>query len=347
MNITSSVTRNNMLAIVLVCVLCVCTDARPEKPTGEVTVMEKRYKTWLKQHGKTYNSKDEWNMRFGIYQSNLKFIEFVNAQNLSYKLTDNEFADMTNFEFQTTYLGYKRKGHWLPQNQQHSYNVGNYAIPSSIDWRKKGAVTRIKNQDSCGSCWAFSALGAVEAINQIKTGNLVSLSPQELVDCNFGLDNHGCSGGIMEKAYEFMMLNGGISSDEDYPYKGRQGLCNPIIARKIAASITGYVRIPERNETAMQAAVARQPISVAIDASASEFQLYADGVFTGSCGKKLNHGVLVVGYGKDKGVGYWIVKNSWGTGWGNKGYMKLHRGSSDKRGVCGVAMESSYPVKDF
>ncbi|XP_047947058.1 ervatamin-B-like [Salvia hispanica] len=345
MKITSPVTRNSMLAIVLVCVLrSVCTDA---KPTGEVTVMERRYNTWLKQHGKTYYSKDEWNMRFGIYQSNLKFINFVNAQNLSYTLTDNEFADMTSFEFQTTYLGYKSRGRQLPDNQQHSFEVDNHAVPSSIDWRRKGAVSSIKNQDSCGSCWAFSALGAVEGINQIKTGELLSLSPQELVDCSLGIDNHGCRGGIMEKAYEFVMLNGGISLEADYPYKGRQGICNPILARKIAASITGYVRIPERNETAMKAAVARQPIAVAIDASASEFQLYADGVFTGSCGKKLNHGVLLVGYGEDKGVGYWIVKNSWGIGWGNKGYMKLHRGSSDRSGVCGVAMEGSYPVKDF
>ncbi|KAL1555636.1 cathepsin L [Salvia divinorum] len=348
MKITSSVTRNSMLAIALVCVLCVGTYARPEKPTGEVTVMEKRYKTWLKQHGKTYKSRDEWNMRFGIYQSNLKFIGFVNAQNLSYTLTDNEFADMTNFEFQTTYLGYKSHGRRRrPRNQQHSYKVGNDAVPFSIDWREKGAVTSIKNQDSCGSCWAFSAVGAVEGINQIKTGKLVSLSPQELVDCNFGFDNRGCRGGLMSKAYEFMMLNGGISSEEDYPYKGRQGICNPITARKIAASITGYVQIPERNETAMRSAVARQPISAAIDASAAELQLYSGGVFTGACGKRLNHGVVVVGYGEEEGVEHWIVKNSWGVGWGDEGYLKLQRGSSDERGVCGIAMDGSYPVKDF
>ncbi|XP_057792409.1 ervatamin-B-like [Salvia miltiorrhiza] len=346
MKSTSSVTRNYMLAaIVLVCILCVSSDARPEKTPKEATVVEKRYKSWLKQHNKAYENREEWNMRFGIYKSNLKFIEFVNAQNLSYKLTDNKFADMTNFEFQNTYLGYK--SHRRPRKEQHNYAVDGYAVPSSRDWRKKGAVTAVKNQGSCGCCWAFSALGAVEGLNKIKTGKLVSLSPQELVDCNFDIDNQGCRGGFMEKAYEFMMLNGGISSESDYPYKGKQGICNPIIARKLAASITGYVQVPERNETAIQAAVARQPVSVAIDASASELQLYSSGVFTGSCGKELNHGVLVVGYGVEEGVKYWTVKNSWGSGWGNKGYIKLMRESSDKSGICGIAMDASYPVKHF
>ncbi|XP_047943443.1 ervatamin-B-like [Salvia hispanica] len=343
MKIASSVTRNNMLAIVLVCILCICSDARTEKPTEEAAVMKKRYKTWLKQHKKTYRGDEEWNMRFGIYQSNVRFIEFVNAQNLSYKLTDNQFADMTNFEFQTTYLGYKSRKR--PRNQQQSYEVGNYAIPSSRDWRKKGAVTKVKNQGACGSCWAFSALGAVEGLNKIKTGKLVSLSPQEILDCNLGIGDLGCRRGYMEKVYEFAMLNGGISSEEDYPYKGKQSMCNLITARKIAARITGYVRIPERNESAIRAAVARQPIAVAIDASAPELQLYSSGIFTGSCGKKLNHGVLVVGYGTENGVKYWIVKNSWGTGWGDKGYIKMRRGTSDKSGICGISMEASYPVK--
>lgn len=150
---TSSVTRNYMLAIMLVSILCITSGARPEKITKEATVMEKRYKNWMKQHSKTYENKEEWNMRFGIYQSNLKYIEFINAQNLSYKLTDNQFADMTNFEFQTTYLGYKSRKH--SHKQQHSYKVGNYALPSSIDWRKRGAVTSVKNQGSCGTIYFF------------------------------------------------------------------------------------------------------------------------------------------------------------------------------------------------
>ncbi|XP_041993993.1 cysteine proteinase COT44-like [Salvia splendens] len=197
------------------------------------------------------------------------------------------------------------------------------------------------------SCWAFSTLGAVEGLNKIKTWNLISLSPQEILDCNLGIGDQGCRSGCMEKVYEFAVLNGGISSEEDCPYKGKQSMCNPITARKIAARITGYVRIPERNESAIRAAVARQPIAVAIDASAPELQLYSSGIFTGSCGKKLNHGVLVVGYGIENGVKYWIVKKSWGTGWGDKGYIKTSRGTSDKSGICGISMEASYPVKNI
>lgn len=151
----------------------------------------------------------------------------------------------------------------------------------------------------------------------------------------------------MEKAYEFMILSGGLTAEKDYPYKGKQGICDASKAIKKAARITGYVRIPESNEKAILAAVASQPVAVAIDGGGLEFQLYSSGVFTGSCGNSLNHGVLIVGYGVEKGVKYWIVKNSWGIGWGNKGYIKLERGSSDKSGICGINMDASYPTKYF
>ncbi|KAH6780644.1 Cysteine proteinases superfamily protein [Perilla frutescens var. hirtella] len=344
MKSTSAVTRNHLLAIVLTCILCVSSNADSQKAENKTGLMEKRYRGWLERYNKRYDSKHEWNRRFGIYLTNLEFIEYINAQKLPYKLTDNQFADMTNHEFQTAYLGYRR--HKQPR-KQHNDAYKNSTVPSSIDWRKKGAVTPIKNQGKCGSCWAFSATAAVEGLHKIKTGKLLSLSPQELVDCDFGIDNLGCSGGFMEKAYEFMILTGGITTETDYPYKGIQGICDIRAITKKAARITGYVQIPAGDEKAIQAAVANQPVTVAIDGGGLEFQLYSSGVFTGSCGKSLNHGVVIVGYGVQKGVKYWLVKNSWASHWGEKGYIKMMRDSSDNGGICGIAMEASYPVKYF
>lgn len=151
----------------------------------------------------------------------------------------------------------------------------------------------------------------------------------------------------MEKAYQFMILSGGLTTDKFYPYTGIVGICNITKAIMKAARITSYNHIPANNERAIQAAVANQPVSVAIDGGGLEIQLYSSGVFTGSCGNSPNHGVAIVGYGAEKGVKHWIVKNSWGTGWGNRGYIKLQRGTSDKSGICGINMDASYPTKSF
>ncbi|KAK6134300.1 hypothetical protein DH2020_031923 [Rehmannia glutinosa] len=308
----------------------------------ETESMEKRYRDWLKRCGHKYKSRDEWNLRFGIYQSNVEFIEFVNSQNLPYNLTDNQFADMTNLEFRSIYLGYRSHGH---SYKRHDIMFDNSTLPPSVDWRKKGAVTPIKNQGNCGSCWAFSAVAAVEGINKIKTGKLVSLSEQEIVDCDINGDNQGCNGGYMEKAFEFIIKNGGITTEKNYPYLGKDGKCDKAKEKSKAANISDYAMLPAGNETSLQAAVAKQPISVAIDAGGYEFQLYSSGVFTGYCGKNLNHGVTIVGYGAENGEKYWLVRNSWGSGWGEKGYIKMKRGSNDKNGICGIALQASYPTK--
>lgn len=185
----------------------------------------------------------------------------------------------------------------------------------------------------------------MEGINKIKTGKLVSLSEQELVDCDVNDGNQGCKGGFMNKAFEFIKMNGGITTESDYPYNGKDDPCQKAKTKDHAATISGYETVPANSENNLQAAVARQPVSVAIDAGGYEFQLYSHGVFNGMCGHQLNHGVTVVGYGEDSGKKYWLVKNSWGTNWGESGYVRIERDSADTRGTCGIAMQPSYPVK--
>lgn len=195
-----------------------------------------------------------------------------------------------------------------------------------------------------GSCWAFSAIAAVEGLHKIKTGELVSLSEQELVDCDRG-ENLGCRGGFMEAAFEYIKVNGGVASEKHYPYKGKDGRCNAQKEKRHAVKIEGYKTVPENDEESLQAIVAMQPVSVAIDAGGYEFQLYDSGIFDGYCGTSLNHGVTAVGYGEEEeGNKYWIVKNSWGTQWGEQGYIRMKRDSSEKSGLCGIAMQASYPV---
>ncbi|KAJ4827921.1 Senescence-specific cysteine protease sag12, partial [Turnera subulata] len=306
--------------------------------------MVKMHEEWMAEHGRLYKDTEEKQNRYMIFKENVKRIdEFNNGVDRGYKLGVNKFADLTNAEFRALHFGYKRP-FLNSTSSSPSFRYGNVsAVPASKDWRKEGAVTPVKDQGSCGCCWAFSAVAAMEGITKLKIGKLMSLSEQQLVDCDINGEDQGCEGGLMDTAFEFIKSSGGLTREANYPYQGEDGTCRKAISP--AARITGYEDVPSNNEQALLQAVTHQPVSVAIEGSGYDFQFYKSGVFTGECGTYLNHAVTAIGYGTSSdGTKYWLLKNSWGTSWGEKGYMRIQRDISSSEGLCGLAMEASYPT---
>ncbi|EEF47602.1 vignain-like [Ricinus communis] len=336
-----------LLALSLVLVLKVARsfDYKEEDLASEESLWN-LYERW-RSHHTVSRSLTEKNQRFNVFKENLKHIHKVNQKDRPYKLRLNKFADMTNHEFLQHYGGSKvshyRMFHGSRRQTGFAHeNTSN--LPSSIDWRKQGAVTGVKDQGKCGSCWAFSSVAAVEGINKIKTGELISLSEQELVDCNSV--NHGCDGGLMEQAFSFIEKTGGLTTENNYPYRAKDGYCDSAKMNTPMVTIDGYEMVPENDEHALMQAVANQPVSIAIDAGGQDFQFYSEGVYTGDCGTELNHGVALVGYGATQdGTKYWIVKNSWGSEWGENGFIRMQRENDVEEGLCGITLEASYPIK--
>ncbi|KAB1207641.1 Xylem cysteine proteinase 1 [Morella rubra] len=302
------------------------------------------FESWVSKHGKTYESIEEKLHRFEIFKDNLKHIDQRNKETTSYWLGLNEFADLSHEEFKNQYLGLKPElSRIRGSSRDFSYREV-VDLPKSVDWRKKGAVAPVKNQGSCGSCWAFSTVAAVEGINQIVTGNLTSLSEQELIDCDRTFNN-GCNGGLMDYAFQFIMSSGGLRKEEDYPYLMEEGNCEEKREEVELVSISGYHDVPQNDEASLLKALAHQPLSVAIEASGRDFQFYTGGVFDGHCGTELDHGVTAVGYGSSKGSDYITVKNSWGSKWGEQGYIRMKRNTGKPEGICGIYKMASYPTK--
>ncbi|KAM0943997.1 putative fruit bromelain [Dioscorea sansibarensis] len=307
--------------------------------------LSKRHEGWMAQYGRSYQDAAEKQRRFEIFKKNVEFIDSFNAGNYKFKLGANPFADQTNEEFRATHNGFRLSS--TDGNRAKSFfkyeNIP--AVPESVDWRTKGAVTHVKDQGQCGSCWAFSAVAAIEGVTKLSTGSLISLSEQEIVDCDVYGEDNGCNGGWPDGAFKFVIQNGGLTTETNYPYRATQGSCNSQKEASIAAQINGFEDVPTNNEAALLNAVANQPVTVVIDAGGSAFQFYSSGVFTGNCGTELDHAVVAVGYGQDSdGTKYWLVKNSWGESWGENGYVKMERDVESDLGLCGIAMKASYPT---
>ncbi|KAG0543888.1 hypothetical protein BDA96_02G227700 [Sorghum bicolor] len=225
----------------------------------------------------------------------------------------------------------------------HRMRAAAVALPKTKDWREDGIVSPVKNQGHCGSCWTFSTTGALEAAYTQATGKPISLSEQQLVDCGKPFNNFGCNGGLPSQAFEYIKYNGGLDTEESYPYKGVNGICD-FKAENVGVKVLDSVNITLGAEDELKDAVALvRPVSVAFQV-VNGFRQYKSGVYTSdSCGNTpmdVNHAVLAVGYGVENGVPYWLIKNSWGADWGDKGYFKMEMGKN----MCGVATCASYPI---
>ncbi|KAJ1260527.1 hypothetical protein BS78_10G239300 [Paspalum vaginatum] len=345
--------RSTLAAAALLAVtvaLAACAAAAPQPLERADEEVRRLYEAWRTEQGRPRgNGGDlgEDRLRLEVFRDNLRYIDRHNAEAdaglHSFRLGLTPFADLTLAEFLSRALGFRNTSATRVASTRYLPRAGD-SLPDAVDWRLQGAVTRVKNQGHCGGCWAFSAVAAMEGINKIVSGDLVSLSEQELIDCD-GQDS-GCNGGEMQTAFEFVVKNGGIDTEADYPFIGIDGICDAVREKRKVVSIDSYENVPANDEKALQKAVANQPVSVAINADTPEFQHYTSGIFNGVCGLKLDHGVTAVGYGTENGEDFWIVKNSWGPGWGEGGYIRMARNVLLPMGKCGIAMDASYPVKN-
>jgi cathepsin L len=314
--------------------------------------LNEHWELYKKVNHKDYDGSEDLKRRL-IWEA---AVETVAAHNrrydmglTTYRKGINKFADLTHEEFVVRFTGARPP----TVSRGKAYKPSGKADAAEVDWRNEGAVTEVKNQFECGGCWSFSTTGSVEGQNFLKTGELISLSEQQLIDCSTAYGNMGCGGGWMWWAFQYVIDNGGLNTEADYPFQQKYGLVEHLKCRfnpdATVVGITGYVNITSGDDSQLQDAVANVgPVSVAIDAS-ENLQLYSSGILDDdSCGSdlnSLNHGVLTIGYGtgsvEENSNTYWLVKNSWGADWGESGYFRFLKSTPN---VCGISTAASYPT---
>ncbi|XP_031152054.1 cathepsin L1-like isoform X3 [Sander lucioperca] len=318
------------------------------------SALNKEWEEWKIKHGKVYDNQTEIVFRRAVWEKNIQLVlrhnQEASAGKQSFTMGLNHLADMvgvcskatTSEEINEKLNGLKREEPIHFRNGTFK-GVSGLSTPQSVDWRKNGLVSPVQNQGLCGSCWAFSSLGALEGQMKKRTGVLVPLSPQNLVDCSTNDGNHGCRGGYISKSFSYIIRNRGVDSESFYPYKHQDGKCRYSVQGK-AGYCSNYHILPRGDEKTLQAAVASVgPVAVAVNAMLQSFHLYRGGVYSvPNCNPKFtNHAVLVVGYGTDRGQDFWLVKNSWGTAWGEGGFIRIAR---NKNNLCGIASFAVYPT---
>ncbi|XP_059494434.1 procathepsin L-like [Stegostoma tigrinum] len=340
------------LGFVMVCILAVTSghtfDSR----------LDEDWENWKSQHEKQY-TEDEENYKRMVWEDNMRYIE---QHNLEYSMGKhtftvgmNEYGDLTTEEFNEIMNGFFQ-AEADNSTEEHvdegdDFNEDVDDLESNeieegdddlklrvVDWRKKGLVTQVKSQGPCGSCWAFSATGAIEGQWAKVCGRLISLSEQNLLDCD--TTSHGCRGGYKKLAFQYVRRNG-IESEKTYPYTAQQGSCK-FQKSNIVAKVARYRNIPRGERCLARASRKIGPIAVSLNARPKTFHFYKQGVYADpSCTQRRGHAVLLVGYGRERGMNYWLVKNSWGTEWGEEGYIKI---AKDKGNLCGIANYAVYPT---
>jgi len=303
---------------------------------------EEQFVLWMRKHNKNYGSSEETVKRLVIFKENLQKIANLNNKYPRTKYAVNKFADLTAEEFKDKYLSKQTPVRDPSWPVAHPTAAQMKAIPSSFDWRDKGAVTAVKNQGQCGSCWSFYTTGNVEGQWFLAGNRLVGLSEQNLVDCdhectmyqNQSSCDAGCDGGLQPNAYTYIIKNNGIDTEASYPYEGVDDTCR-FKSQNVGAKISNWTFVSSNEDEMAAYLVANGPLAIAADAV--EWQFYFGGVFYAPCGTQLDHGILIVGYGVetdilDETMPYWTVKNSWGEDWGDSGYLYIERGV----GLCGL-----------